>query len=707
MALRDRKRMRIRNYLLILTLSCLAGGYVLEQVLSHQFKTMDVRGERYSRELLWAKDLHRARENVSQYLVSVDLILGSGNTYILYGTLKRGQALQEELSELFKPQNAPSPLSETLSTRSIDVLAKINQLLQDSSVLSPKHYQTQLPALLDTYDQHSTLLAQAMEAILEDAELALQRDQQQLSLYESQAALIGNISRFIFLLLIVSVGVWTNRKICEPLNHLKEESAKAMAGNVFEPEKSAPYEIVELSQHFKQLTDTLYFQAAHDPLTNLSNRRSFEWHLQEHLNNGKQNAALCFIDLDYFKTINDTCGHAVGDDILIHVGQTLHDNLRPSDVVARLGGDEFALLLADCTMEKALDINLKLGRDIREISYQCEDEKFHLSASIGIVEIGHKERTQQNISQILHAADIACSAAKKSGRNEVRVFDPNHPNNTKKQSDNISVHQINAALSKDLFVLYKQAIVPLQSNEKANRFEVLLRMKDERGGVISPDRFLSVASRYRLAAKIDRWVVKACINWLSIRPAELAKVDSVCINLSSQSLGDLETEHFIVEKLANSVVPPHKICFEVTESAAITNLDKARSFIDRLRRLGCRFALDDFGSGHSSYAYLKELPTDIIKIDGSFVRGMLDNPLDYTTVKSIIEVAKTAKQQVVAEYVETKEIAEALRKLGVDFAQGYHYSAPQPLDRRRLRVVGTSLKARLPTNDVMTPPGTR
>jgi EAL domain-containing protein (putative c-di-GMP-specific phosphodiesterase class I) len=279
----------------------------------------------------------------------------------------------------------------------------------------------------------------------------------------------------------------------------------------------------------------------------------------------------------------------------------------------------------------------------------------------------------------MNSADIACNLAKSAGRNTVHLFDVSHDNSTEKRQDMLSVHQINNAIQNDSFILYKQDISPLQGQKTGQHFEILLRMIDAQGNIISPEQFLPIAERYHLCSKIDLWVINSLFNYLNTHQNELSKITAVSINLSAHSLIDSELEKFIIRKLTALNIPAKKICFEITETAAITNIKKARSFIDNIKSLGCKFALDDFGSGHSSYAYIKEFPIDTIKIDGSFISNIIDNPIDFATVKSICDIAKSAGQEIVAEFVENENIVEVLIELGIDYGQGYYFSRPKPL----------------------------
>ena len=665
--------MRIRSYLALLVCSCLLGAYTLEQVLSYHFNHVQTLAEEHNETLLWSKDLERIENGTSQFLVSSDLIIGSGNTYLIFGAKNMGDDLTVELSNINAHERAKN--IKTKIKRSIVNINKINDLLDLIGNTLPSKLALRLRQLLTQYDPVSLVLSQDIQFLIEETDRLIQQESLVLKEEKYHMNQVGWVVRVLFLLVIVVLWWWANSKICKPLNGLIYSSHRALAGDAFEATNNAPTEIIELSNDFKLLTQTLFYQASHDPLTELQNRRAFERNLNDIIEDKEYNYFLCFIDLDYFKTINDTCGHAAGDQILVSVARILKSNVRGDDIVARLGGDEFAILIKDCPVEKTMQIANNIKDNIRSLTYHWEGETFHLSASIGVA----PKITESTITALLNSADVACSLAKNAGRNTVHLFDISNENSAEKRQEMLSVHQINNALSNDLFILYKQDIVPLQQQKSGKHFEILLRMENTMGDIVSPASFFPIAERYQLSSKIDRWVVNAVCEHFIEYQTQLADIDTIAINLSGHSLIDNELEQFIIERLTDSHIPPEKICFEITETAAITNIKRARLFMDNIKALGCQFALDDFGSGHSSYAYIKEFPTDKIKIDGSFITNMMVSPLDYTAVKSICEIAKAANQQVVAEFVENEEVMKALIKLGVDYGQGYYFAKPEAL----------------------------
>ncbi|WP_028868258.1 putative bifunctional diguanylate cyclase/phosphodiesterase [Psychromonas arctica] len=672
--------MRIRSYLAILVFACLLGGYTLEQVLGYHFNHVQILASKHTQSLLRAKDFERIENSTSQFLVSTDLVIASGNTYLIFGAKNMGDYISTELSKIQDANLSPALNAEIKQT--IIALKKINSYLDTIGKLPEKALIAHLQKLLPDYDTVSLSLVKSIQFMMSETNQIITQDA--LSL-EQEKHFISNaswIARGIFLFLIIATWWWANRKICNPLNTLIASSHNALAGNDFQVSDDAPTEITELSNDFKLLTQTLWHQASHDPLTELYNRRAFERNLNAAIDHKKRpstinedNRFLCFIDLDYFKTINDTCGHAVGDQVLVDVARILKQKVRNYDTVARLGGDEFAILINRCPVDKALEIAEQIKQSINQLTYHWQDENFQLSASIGIA----PQINDSSATELLNSADIACGLAKNAGRNSVYLYDTCDQVFADNKQKLLSVHYLNHALNNNLFILYKQDIVPLQQQKVGKVFEILLRMLGNDGKLLSPASFLPVAERYQLTGKIDRWVINAVCDHFMVRAEELKSIKTIAINLSGHSLTDNELETFIINKLTQSQIPANKICFEITETAAIKNINRARLFMSNIKALGCQFSLDDFGSGHSSYAYIKQLPTDKIKIDGAIVANMLTNPIDFTAVKSICEIGKAAKQEVIAEFVEDFRLVEALTALGVDYAQGYYFARPEPL----------------------------
>jgi len=439
-----------------------------------------------------------------------------------------------------------------------------------------------------------------------------------------------------------------------------------------------------------RLAEKLSYQASHDPLTGLPNRREFEHQLQKLIESAQQEDiqhALFYVDLDQFKLVNDTCGHAAGDELLRQLATLLHQHTRKTDLLARLGGDEFGVLLERCSLEQASAIATNIRNAIAAFRFLWQDKIFSLGASIGVVAI---DRHAEHLDGLLAAADTACYEAKEQGRNRIHVVRQNDETVLRRRGEMQWVSRIQRAYEEDRLQLFLQDIVPTQRPHGVhNHYEILLRMRDEAGQIIPPSAFLPSAERYNLAVGLDRWVVSTMCDWLNKHSDHLNTLDTCSINLSGHSLSNEEFLHFLSKQCRRDLVPPEKICFEITETVAIANMSKTMQFINELKDLGCRFALDDFGSGLSSFAYLKNLPVDYLKIDGFFVKDMAQDPIHHAMVKSINEVAKVMGKQTIAEFVETDEVYNLLCEMGVDYAQGYAISPPIPLEQALESILAT------------------
>jgi diguanylate cyclase (GGDEF)-like protein/PAS domain S-box-containing protein len=430
-----------------------------------------------------------------------------------------------------------------------------------------------------------------------------------------------------------------------------------------------------------RLSRELSHQATHDPLTGLVNRREFEARIEYALEGtwrGEREHAICYLDLDQFKVINDTCGHVAGDELLRQIAVALRAKVRNSDTVARLGGDEFGLLMENCPLAKSQQVAESVRTAIEDVQFVWDGKRFRLSASIGLVPIN---RESASVTEVLQHADTACYAAKDLGRNRVHVYLREDAELAKRHGEMQWVARIQAALESDEFRLFVQPIVPLGVRRTHyEHYEVLVRMVDANGGYIPPSAFLPAAEHYNLAGKLDRWMVSNLVDWATRHPGEFGRFDMCSINLSGQTLADESFLDYVIERLREAQVPSSKICFEITETAVISNLTQATRFISTLKGLGCLFALDDFGSGLSSFAYLKNLPVDYLKIDGMFVRNIHLDALDRALVRSINDIGKVMGKQTIAEFVENDAIRDVLVDLGVDYAQGYGVGKPHPID---------------------------
>ena len=444
----------------------------------------------------------------------------------------------------------------------------------------------------------------------------------------------------------------------------------------------------------RQLSEELSYYASHDALTGLINRRQFERHLDKVLRITKNNYsehAMCFIDLDQFKVVNDTYGHAAGDELLRQVSRELLLLIRKQDVLARLGGDEFGVLLENCSLSQATRVINNLQETVSQFQFVWENRVFKINASFGLVPI---TADIPNISELLKWADAACYLAKDKGRNRIHVYHPEDTEIAKRHGEMLWVSRLQQALDEELFCLYSQPILSVDEGKDGKiHYELLLRLIGEDGAVVTPDAFLPAAERYDLISKIDRWVINNAFRQLSEHETFLESLDFCSINLSGQSLIEPDFLDYIIQELELHGMEPGKVCFEITETAAITNLRAAAEFINKLGGLGCKFALDDFGSGLSSFGYLKNLKVDYLKIDGMFVKDIADDPIDRAMVKSINEIGQVMGMKTIAEFVETDEIKQILREIGIDYIQGYGVGKPEPFAEKLSEIKATAASA--------------
>jgi len=430
----------------------------------------------------------------------------------------------------------------------------------------------------------------------------------------------------------------------------------------------------------RNLTRKMTYQATHDALTNLINRREFESRLKKAIEDSQHNNkthSLCYMDLDQFKAVNDSCGHAAGDELLKQLAIELKSIIRETDTFARLGGDEFGLLLESCPIEKATMLAEEVRKKVESFRFHWDNKTFKVGISIGIVTI---TKTSGSTKEIQSAADTACYMAKEQGRNRIHVYEIDSNAIAKHTSETNWLNRINTALDDNDFVLYFQKIASLNNSEHEH-YEVLIRMIDKEGNTIPPGSFIPAAERFNIMSSVDSWVIK---NTLSIMQQEKYKNINFSINLSGQSLGDLIFMENCISQLEKSEVNPERVCFEITETAMIANLSSAIRSISILQGLGCKIALDDFGSGLSSFAYLKNLPVDYLKIDGSLIKDLETDSVNVTMVKSIIHIGHSMKLETIAEYVENNAILDILRDLKIDYVQGYGIAKPVPLEEIKL-----------------------
>ena len=454
------------------------------------------------------------------------------------------------------------------------------------------------------------------------------------------------------------------------------------------------YELMQ--DKINDATSMLTHQAQHDDLTGLINRREFEVRLERSLKSVHENGAqhvFCYLDLDQFKLVNDTCGHSAGDDLLRQVSMLLANRMRDRDTLARLGGDEFGLLLENCSLADANQITNSLLKLVQDYRFINEDKIFNIGVSIGIVVIN---ANFDNVSEIIHAADMACYSAKNAGRNQSFLFSSGDIEVKQRRSAVEAISGITDEIDDEQFMLYCQPILPLVSPissppssppgsdlSQQHHYEILIRKISLDGNIMLPTTFIPSAERYMLMPNIDRWVIKNTFatyrKLLDISHEKCSYLFS--INLSGTSLGDKSLLGYIREQFIIYAIPPECICFEITETAAIVNLKNTIYLFSALRKLGCSFALDDFGSGMSSFMYLKNFEVDYLKIDGSFVKDMHVNKIDHAMVRSIHSVAEAMNIKTVAEFVENKEILKELKNIGVHYGQGLYLGEPVPIKK--------------------------
>ena len=435
-------------------------------------------------------------------------------------------------------------------------------------------------------------------------------------------------------------------------------------------------------------------QASYDPLTGLMRRNGFEYCLEKTLLNARRDDTECCVlhlNVDRIQVINDTAGHAAGDDALKRIGRAIREQVRNTDVVARLGGDEFGVLVRDCPPEHGLRIAEKLRKQVGKLRVQAGENQVSISVSIGVAPLGAET---ENTNSAITAAEVATSAAKELGRNRVHVYEQGDNELLQRKEQMHWVGRIQRAVREDQFQLYSQIIQPLCEAAPHPHVEVLIRMQDEDLRLLSPGAFIPAAERYHLMPTIDRWVIENTLKLLGAGPRQWIDAKGICaINLSGQSISEDDFAEFVTDAISRSGVPFTSICFEITETAAIVNITKAKEFMRELKKRGCSFSLDDFGSGLSSFAYLKDLPVDYLKIDGGFVKEITADPVSESMVKAINQVGHIMGLKTIAEFVENDDIARALKKLSVDYVQGYGIGMPIPFEEHLKEFASTSLLA--------------
>ena len=430
----------------------------------------------------------------------------------------------------------------------------------------------------------------------------------------------------------------------------------------------------------RRMSKQLAYQASHDDLTGLANRREFERILTKAVSSaesGTNEHTLCYMDLDQFKIVNDTCGHIAGDELLRQFAAILRGKIRNTDTVARLGGDEFGILFQHCHADVARRIAESLLMQVKEFRFVWKEYAFDVGVSIGLVSIVSSE---QSVTDIMSSADVACYAAKEAGRHRVHVYSLDDNELKLRHGEMRWVSRIKKALEEDRFRLYCQKIAPVADVSRGiPHYELLIRLLDEEGKLVPPLAFIPAAERYNLMVSIDRWVVRKAFEAISTNSNSVSGWQ-FSINLSGQTLCDESFMKFVIDAFERTGVLPEQICFEITETTAVANLMQATRFISVLKGMGCEFSLDDFGTGLSSFGYLQTLKVDYLKIDGSFVRDMTNNPVNRAVVEAANQIGHAMGIQTIAEFVENEAILEALGTIGVNYAQGYGVAKPAPLE---------------------------
>jgi diguanylate cyclase (GGDEF)-like protein/PAS domain S-box-containing protein len=431
----------------------------------------------------------------------------------------------------------------------------------------------------------------------------------------------------------------------------------------------------------RKLNQELAYQATHDPLTGLVNRRVFEQRLNRVLESRRISGGshiFCYLDLDKFKIVNDTCGHTAGDELLKQVTSILRNKVRLRDTLARLGGDEFGILMEHCSLDRAEFLANTLCEAIANFRFHWENKSFQIGVSIGVIEISDRFN---NLNDLLMAADASCYAAKDAGRSRVHVYSDSNQNDAKLSQGQVHWEdRLTLALEEKQFKLFKQPIKNVCSTIEGECYEILVRLEDENKTLIPPGAFLPAAERYSLMPKLDQYIISNTFAFFAYNPERLQKLAMCTLNLSGYTLTSEGLVDFIINNLTQYKLPAHKFCFEITETAAISNLNFVTGLIKSLKEHGFLFALDNFGSGLSSFAYLKNLPVDFLKIDGILIKDICDDPVNFAMSKAINEIGHVMNKQTIAEFVETADIYDKLKDVGIDFVQGYWIKEPYPLE---------------------------
>jgi diguanylate cyclase (GGDEF)-like protein len=508
---------------------------------------------------------------------------------------------------------------------------------------------------------------------------------EKLILYNAIVALVGMLLLWVLLLVI-------SCHIVKPLLDLGKAAERISSGDYDVQLKATGLsELDRLSTHFRTMAQTvsskismLEWQAQHDALTDVFNRRAFEEHTAELLEDPElTDLTMLYIDLDQFKAINDSCGHTAGDSLLTHIAKLLETRLENA-FIARIGGDEFGAIVTGSTEQEIFDLAQGIIDSIANIHFVWEEQTYRVGASIGIA--SSSAVGSRSIKELMIAADTACFGAKELGRNRIQIYLPDDDYFRQRREELRSVAELDSVLAEGRFLLYHQRYTTLAPDHPTHA-EILLRVRNSEGGIDPPANFIHAAERYNLMPHIDRWVIESACHQIAQWEKNHCDVgiDRFGINVSGASLSDERFPDFVLGQIRDSGVNPRRLCFEITESAAVANLKPALNFIDSVRREGATVALDDFGSGLSSFAYLKQFRADYLKVDGAFVRDIDDDPTNLATVKAIVMLARAHNLSTIAEFVHKGDILDIIRGLGVDYAQGFHCHKPEPLSNLKCR----------------------
>lgn len=714
--------MSIRFFLIFLIVLCLAGGYCLDQIQLLWNSQYQKKSEnRYVVDLHY-RDIINFKKNLSQFIVAVDLAYSTENTYLVIGASNSGKNLFEELeaffdrwstcfirsSRSFLINEADPPanriffisipfVSDQSVKKSIEPelisaidknvgllltsINKINQLLDAASENGVGS-----ASEIDLVDQNISFLYEKSEVLVHQMKVVNEYYNDDLSLHEKKIFDIKVISWLVFLAILSAAWYWADHSMVGPINRLARNSKSFKVGERFLGIASHFKEVSELSRNFTSLANRLIEQALEDTLTGLNNRRSFDQTMSAIFTSKsylKGGYALCFIDVDDFKLINDTYGHQVGDKALLHLAKQLKTSVRSTDFVARIGGDEFAILLIDYSSHSVEALLERIRTCVCGSKLKSGKEDISLSISIGAIRLNHSIKSAK---QAIVAANHACKFSKESGKNNVKVLNSDDPRlfrEHKVLTDLKCLKEIIHSGGVDIFV---QKIVSLSAGKAVDliplpRYEVLSRFKIDKRTMLNQFDLITLAENYGLASELDTLILSKVFDFLRAHPSSVRVFDTLHINLSASSLGCHRLKDFILNQLDSLPFPAKKITFEITETAAMKDRTIAIDFIEAIRDQGVTFALDDFGAGMCSFAYLKDLPVDVVKIDGKFISNMDVIPSDYAIVEAINDVAQSLGKKTVGEYVENEELSKLLMALGVNYAQGFYYHKPEPIEK--------------------------